>query len=104
MDSVLISERKCFKCENPEMEYTKCGRCDRTCDNLSPLCLDNNECVEKCQCPLHAPIYDNGKCITAEQCGDAVIVSYNDSFELPPSDEQFIEQNALNIHDNTNPN
>ena len=50
------------------MEYTQCGKCDRTCDNPQPNCLRDTGCIEKCQCPLDVPIYQDGQCITFEDC------------------------------------
>eukprot|EP01083_Nonionella_stella_P162213 532314_1 len=68
VEAVGGTERRCFRCELLEMNYVTCGACDRTCNDPNPRCLQSDLCVEKCQCPLHAPIYDNGRCITFEQC------------------------------------
>lgn len=62
------ARRTCFRCELSMMEYTQCGKCDRTCLDPAPRCLNADACLEKCQCPLEAPIYHDGECITLEQC------------------------------------
>ena len=71
--------RTCFRCELNIMEYTFCGKCDRTCDNPSPNCLNDEGCIEKCQCPLDRPIYHDGECIVEEECPN--IIDINDSFD-----------------------
>eukprot|EP01084_Bolivina_argentea_P055811 102251_1 len=56
-------------CEDDEtMEFSTCGACDITCDNLNPICV--SKCTRKCHCKSDTPIYDpvNKKCITHDEC------------------------------------
>ena len=52
----------CTVCEDPEtMEYTNCGSCTQTCQNLvddkfTP-CLDLPVCMNKCKCKDDTPFY-----------------------------------------------
>ena len=47
--------------------FTSCGsKCDKTCDNPDPVCTE--ACVSRCECPQHAPIQHEGKCITQNWC------------------------------------
>eukprot|EP01083_Nonionella_stella_P280830 955490_1 len=89
--------RTCFRCEVNIMEYIFCGKCDRTCNDPIPTCLDNNECIEKCQCPLFAPIYDNGRCITFQQC-DIATYDNNSNIGVNALEKQHeIRDNELHM-------
>ena len=83
------SDRQCVRCEVAEMEYTLCGKCDRTCADPSPFCLQDSGCTEKCQCPLERPIYDEGTCITVEECA----VSSSGQFAVLANDRlSFVDE------------
>eukprot|EP01084_Bolivina_argentea_P055813 102256_1 len=66
-------------CEDDEtMEFSTCGACDITCDNLIPIC--GLKCTRKCQCKSDTPIYDpvNKKCITEDECTPATTAEDDD--------------------------
>jgi len=44
-----------------------CGSaCNSTCEMPNPMCA--TECVARCQCPGHLPIWHQGECISEETC------------------------------------
>ena len=101
--------RTCFRCELSIMEYTLCGKCDRTCSDPSPNCLNDPGCIEKCECPLDRPIYNDGNCITEEECPIAsvlmmimivlMIIPFNPDFNFPADTVSSDGSDDLDIDD-----
>lgn len=61
-----IAPASCTKCDS-NFEWNECGSmCTKTCDDPEPVCIA--QCVAKCECPSHKPIFSNGVCIPFDEC------------------------------------
>ncbi|XP_076801649.1 uncharacterized protein LOC143446068 isoform X2 [Clavelina lepadiformis] len=61
------------RCEISNQEFShEALACDRTCDNLNPVCTRN--LVERCICPEEYPILFNERCIEENQCPELTTV------------------------------
>ncbi|XP_046740831.1 chymotrypsin inhibitor-like [Diprion similis] len=54
-----------WRCSNGAV-FTTCGSCERTCNNLDPICT--KECRVGCHCPENYARNINGRCIPITEC------------------------------------
>jgi hypothetical protein len=60
-------ESYCFECES-NLVWTNCSdHCFVTCENTTAACSLEG-CVGRCECPGDLPIYENGVCISEDEC------------------------------------